>query len=203
MVREACVKFRFCGGLEPPDWVLAELPLLSGEQSKVTPENVIAMCEAIGSDITKQDVNEAQDLFTKAADAKATVALLRFILTHAAKFNIESVDLVKELEQLGMHYLVAEAIAKSYEDLRKCIRDQQRLQRFQFPGIQQVEWKVEDSSKVTLNLTLDQSVIECNLATKSPSHELCFDMSKNKFLALYEELSQAQLMLQKLSSHQD
>ncbi|CEG36839.1 uncharacterized protein PHALS_04094 [Plasmopara halstedii] len=35
MVREACVKFRFCGGLEPPDWVLAELPLLSGEQSKV------------------------------------------------------------------------------------------------------------------------------------------------------------------------
>ncbi|KAG6972516.1 hypothetical protein JG688_00003943 [Phytophthora aleatoria] len=197
MVIVVMQKFRFCGGLEPPDWLLAELPLLSGEHSKVTTNDLVAMCEAIGVDIAVQELDQAQKLFKNAADAKAAVAVLRFVLMHAAKYDIERTDLVEELQQLGMQQVAAEAIAQSYEDLRARIQDQQRTQRFQFPGVESVEWKVEAPSKVILNLKLDQPVMECNVATTAApeSRELHLNMSKNKLLALYEELSQAQSLL--------
>uniref|UniRef100_M4BX17 COMM domain-containing protein n=1 Tax=Hyaloperonospora arabidopsidis (strain Emoy2) TaxID=559515 RepID=M4BX17_HYAAE len=139
------------------------------------------MCHALAANITVQ----------------AAVAVLRFILTHAAKYDVEPTDLVKELLQLGMHLAAAEAIALSYEHLRPRIQDQLRAQRFRFPGIEKVKWNVEADSRVSMHLMLDRPVMECNVATTpaAASSELNFDMSKAKFLALYEELRQAQSML--------
>ncbi|KAG6604587.1 uncharacterized protein IUM83_14060 [Phytophthora cinnamomi] len=191
------MKFRFCGGLEPPDWLLGEVPLLSGEQSKVTPDDLAAMCEAIGADIGVQELDRAQILFQDTADAKAAVAALRFILTHAAKYDADRSDLVEELQQLGMQQAAVEAIAQSYEDQRATIQGQQRARRFQFPHVEQVEWEVE-AATVKLKLKLDQPAMDCGVAvpaTATAEHELSFDMDKSKFLALYEELSQAQSLL--------
>ena len=63
-----------------------------------------------------------------------------------------------------------------------------------------MKWKVEAESKVSMDLVLDQSIVECDVATPSAtttaaSAELSFDMSETKFLALYEELREAQSML--------
>ncbi|CAI5740105.1 unnamed protein product [Peronospora farinosa] len=190
----AC-KFRFCGGLEPPDWLLAEVPLLSGTE-KVTPSDLVMMCQAIGVDITVQELDHAHLLFEEVQDRKAVLAALRFILMQAAKYDTEGRDLVEELQQLGMHEAAAEAIAQSYEELRLRIQDQQRAQCFWFPNVEKVEWKVETASKVMLNLKLDQPVLECDMMTRIPTTaELRFDMSKSKFLALYEELNQAQSLV--------
>ncbi|KAI9998519.1 hypothetical protein PInf_002910 [Phytophthora infestans] len=174
-------KFRFCGGLEPPDWLLAELLLLSGEHSKVVRHCGSKSLAVLPSYL--QELDQTQKLFEDAADAK---------------YDVNRIDLVEELQQLGMQQETAETIAQSYEDLRVHIQDQQRARRFQFPGVEKIEWKVEkDPSKVILNLKLDQPVVECNVATTAApeSCELRLDMSKNKFLALYEELSQAQSLL--------
>ncbi|RLN64114.1 hypothetical protein BBP00_00003647 [Phytophthora kernoviae] len=190
-------KYRFCGGLEPPDWVLAEVPLLSGKETKVKPSDLVVMCEAIGADITAQELDEAQTLFQEVSEAKAAVAVLRFILMHAAKYDAERADLVEELQQLGMQQEAAEAIGQSYEDLRVRIQAQQRSQRFQFPGVEKLEWEVE-TSKVKLKLKLDQPVMECGAVstTTAASHELNVEMSRDKFLAMYEEITQAQMLLQ-------
>ncbi|KAG7400374.1 COMM domain-containing protein 4 [Phytophthora boehmeriae] len=192
------MKFRFCGGLEPPDWVLAEMPLLSGKEIKVRPIDLVAMCDAVGADVTAQELDEAQALFQDASEAKAAVAVLRFILTHAAKYDAERTDLVEELQQLGVEREAAEAIALSYESHRARIQTQQRAQRFQFPGVEKLEWEVENPSKVKLKLKLDQPAMECDAltVTTSSSHELNIEMSRDKFLALYEELTQAQMLLQ-------
>ncbi|OWZ10422.1 hypothetical protein PHMEG_00016730, partial [Phytophthora megakarya] len=64
----------------------------------------------------------------------------------------------------------------------------------QLPGVEKIEWKVEAPATVKLKLKLDQPVVDCNVAaTVNASRELSFDMNKSKFLALYEELTQAQL----------
>lgn len=71
----------------------------------------------------------------------------------------------------------------------------------QFPHVEQVEWKLEEapSTTVKLKLKLDQPVMDCGVAAASipgeAGHELSFDVDKSKFLALYEELSQAQSLL--------
>uniref|UniRef100_A0AAV1TR67 COMM domain-containing protein n=1 Tax=Peronospora matthiolae TaxID=2874970 RepID=A0AAV1TR67_9STRA len=190
------MKFRFCGGLEPPDWVLVEIPLLlSGESRKVLPSDLSAMCHALAVNITREELEQAQSLFEEKDERNAAVAVLRFILTHAAKYDVERTDLVKELLQLGMHLAAAEAIALSYEHHRPRIQDQLRAQRFRFPGIEKVKWNVEADSRVSMHLMLDRPVMECDVATTAASSELSFDMSKAKFLALYEELRQAQSML--------
>ncbi|KAE9047903.1 hypothetical protein PR003_g886 [Phytophthora rubi] len=195
------MKFRFCGGLEPPDWLLAEVPLLSGEQSKVTPDDLTAMCETIGADIGVQELDRAQTLFQDAADAKAAAAALRFILTHAAMYDADRADLVEELQQLGMQQAAADAIAQSYGDQRVHIQGQQRSRRFQFPHVEQVEWEVKEapSTTVKLKLKLDQPVMDCGMVAASTpdaiGRELSFDVDTNKFLALYEELSQVQSLL--------
>lgn len=193
-------KFRFCGGMEPPDWVLAEIPLLSGKDAAVKPSDVVGVCDAISADISLKEITQAQVLFECASDAKAVVAVLRFILTHAAKYDAKRADLVEELQQLGMHQDAAEAIAQSYEEHRGSIQSQQRAQRFQFPSIEKLEWKVGSSSKVKLDLKLDQPVLECGVISTSSASgdgdELHVEMSRDKFLALYEELAQTQRMLQ-------
>ncbi|RLN87745.1 hypothetical protein BBJ28_00005450 [Nothophytophthora sp. Chile5] len=104
-------KFRFCGGLEPPDWLLAELPLLTEKNS-----NAVRPCPLY-------QLSPGQSL-----RAKVT---LRFILIHAAKYNAERAELVEELQQLGMEQAAAEAVAQSYEDQRVHIQSQQRAQRFE------------------------------------------------------------------------
>ncbi|OWZ09736.1 hypothetical protein PHMEG_00017511, partial [Phytophthora megakarya] len=119
------MKFRFCGGLEPPDWLLVELPLLSGDTSKV-----VRLLKGLDCD-------------GKRPRNYAAVAALRFILTHASKYDTERGDLVEELQQLGMPQTAAEAVAQSYEDQRTHIQSQQRVQRFQLPGVEKIEWKVE------------------------------------------------------------
>ncbi|KAG1692353.1 hypothetical protein DVH05_025523 [Phytophthora capsici] len=189
------MKFRFCGGLEPPDWLLAELPLISGEHSKLSSSDLIAVCEAIGENIAVQELDQTLKIFQEDEEAKAAVSVLRFILTHAAKYDTERTDLVEELLQLGMEQAAVDAIAQSYENLRVRIQDQQRAQRFQFPGVEEVQWKVEPPSKVILNLKLDQPAVECNVASTASSRKLHLNMSTDKFLALYEELNQAQSLL--------
>ncbi|TDH72982.1 hypothetical protein CCR75_002077 [Bremia lactucae] len=215
----AIMKYRFCGGLEPPDWIVAELPLLSGDHSKVvrkqflilqigvkhyklslyplqTLKDLTTICGAIGEDIALQELDFAYKLIGEAAIAKvdhitilqAVVAVLRFILTHAAKYNVDYAELVEELQQLGMRHEVADTIVQSYEDLRANIQDQQRLNRFKFPGIEKVEWRVKNSHAINLNLRLDQPIMDCNVATMSECCDLTFEMTSNKFLALYEEL---------------
>jgi hypothetical protein len=62
---------------------------------------------------------------------QAAVAVLRFILMHAAKYDVARTDLVEELQQLGVQQGAAETIAQSYEELRLGIQDEQRAQRFQ------------------------------------------------------------------------
>jgi hypothetical protein len=64
--------------------------------------------------------------------------------------------------------------------------------------VETLEWKVAAPSKVHLNLKLDQPVTECTSSSATASRELHFGVSKTKFLALYEELSQAQLTLRSL-----
>ncbi|KAI9920641.1 hypothetical protein PsorP6_000983 [Peronosclerospora sorghi] len=148
-----------------------------------TSRELDTMCQSLGADI----------------NLEAAIAALHFILTHAAKYDIERADLVEELQQLGFDEPTTQAIAQNYETQRVRIQEQQRAHRFRFPGIKNVDYKVEASSKITWDLKLDQPAVECDVMTTpvraAPSPALSFDMTKLKFLALYEELSQAQSIL--------
>ncbi|XP_075711294.1 COMM domain-containing protein 4 isoform X3 [Rhinoderma darwinii] len=98
------MRFRFCGDLDCPDWVLAEISTLA----KISSVKLKLIC----AQVLKEQLGEAVDyekILKLTADArfesgdiKATVAVLCFILSSAAKHNVSGDNLSSELQQLGL-----------------------------------------------------------------------------------------------------
>ncbi|GAB9475907.1 hypothetical protein Gpo141_00012983 [Globisporangium polare] len=204
-------KFRFCGGLEPPDWLLAELPLLT---TLARGYDITVLCEEIADDITLQNFERVTELFANQKDGNAVAAVLRFVLQHAAKYNVSSADFALELQQLGLESSVVETISQVYETKRIQIRTQLEGERFKFPHIEKVEWRIINreasnaDKAIELSLELSEPALECAAlpVSKIPKAELnltdpsslLLNMDQDKFFALYEDLIQVQALLQSI-----
>ncbi|TMW65967.1 hypothetical protein Poli38472_003732 [Pythium oligandrum] len=197
--------FRFCGGLEPPDWILAEIGLIN----RLSIEQVTSVTTAISANIAHSDhvaqTEEVTAVYSEQDQARALVKVLQFLIGQAAKYDVNARELVVELLQLGVAKETSDAIAQVYERERLQVRQQLQRQSFKFPHVTKLKFAIppkrEDGSEhVELVLQLNTSLQECATSTatasKLPSDSLSISMTHDKFLALYEELSQAQAILQ-------
>uniref|UniRef100_A0A8C9F5M3 COMM domain containing 4 n=1 Tax=Pavo cristatus TaxID=9049 RepID=A0A8C9F5M3_PAVCR len=97
-------RFRFCGDLDCPDWVLAEISVLariSSVKLKLICAQVLR--ELLGEAIDYEKILKlTSDAKLESGDVKATIAVLDFILSNAAKHNVDGESLSSELQQLGL-----------------------------------------------------------------------------------------------------
>uniref|UniRef100_A0A8C9I7S6 COMM domain-containing protein n=1 Tax=Piliocolobus tephrosceles TaxID=591936 RepID=A0A8C9I7S6_9PRIM len=84
--------FQFCGDLDCPDWVLAEISTLAKMYEKIL------------------------KLTADSGNVKATVAVLSFILSSAAKHSVDGESLASELQQLGLPQEHAAGLCRCYEE---------------------------------------------------------------------------------------
>ena len=87
------MKFRFCGGRDCPDWLLAEISTISrltSIKAKLVCMKVVQALIAVQKEDQVPDPDKLASLTADAklslADIQATVAALNFILTSAAKY---------------------------------------------------------------------------------------------------------------------
>lgn len=197
------MRFRFCGGLEPPDWLLAEVSLLS----RLSPSATAGLCTTISDDIAAapdRAVEQATELFPASDDdqaaARAAVAALRFVLGSAAKYDTDGSDLLLELQQLGLDKALAETAAQSYEASRAHIREQQREQSFAFAHPEKIVCAVRrppETQEPEVELRMRLSEPATMLAGSPPSTDIeVFVVGADKFLALEEDLRHALSTLQ-------
>lgn len=201
------MRFRFCGGLEPPDWLLAEVPLLA----RVPVDAAAGLCAGVSTDLSASDgaVDHAAALFPAAdgsdrsTEAVAVVTALRFVLTSAAKYDARPDDLRLELQQLGLDKPLAATVASAYASARVAIREQQRDQALTFARPEKMAWAVrrppeapETQVELRLQLSEPATVISGPLATSSASDMEAFVVSENKFLVLEEDLRRALATMQ-------
>jgi predicted ATP-grasp superfamily ATP-dependent carboligase len=98
------MKFRFCGDLDCPDWVLAEISILA----RITSVKMKLLCNQIIQDLLQGSMDYAKvfkltaDAKYEISDVKAAIAALTFIFSSAAKYNVDSESLSSELQQLGL-----------------------------------------------------------------------------------------------------
>ncbi|XP_035229753.1 COMM domain-containing protein 4-like [Stegodyphus dumicola] len=98
------MKFRFCGELDCPDWVLAEIATLS----RISSIKMKLLCTQVvngilGTPIDFDKVNKlTADAKYEKGDVKATIAALTFIFTSSSKHAIDEDSLLNELQQLGL-----------------------------------------------------------------------------------------------------
>ncbi|XP_040893457.1 COMM domain-containing protein 4 isoform X2 [Toxotes jaculatrix] len=98
------MRFRFCGDLDCPDWVLAEISTLA----KISSVKMKLLCAQVLKDLLGEGIDYDKvakltaDAKFESGDIKASVAVLSFIFSSAAKHDVDSESLSSELQQLGL-----------------------------------------------------------------------------------------------------
>ncbi|KAH9113762.1 hypothetical protein LEN26_009748 [Aphanomyces euteiches] len=192
------MKFRFCGDVEPPTWLLAEIPCIAQSVSQHGVDLTV-VTEAVILAITKAaSYNEVLDHLVVAVgdvDAQAILVSMKWILVHAAKYDIREADLLTEVQQLGLPSEMARTIASIYQthqqELRRHLRRADTLANAATPCKWQVSYNLASRSSPTLGAPS----VELTLGNGPP-----MEIDARTFRVLYHELQAARALMQQ-SSH--
>ena len=201
------MKFKFCGGLDVPEWLLTEFAVLS----KLSCVRVLLLTREIASDLTGGKINNQKLLklthgVVERSSVKAIVASLRYVLANAAKYDIASQELVPELSQLGLPSENCSAIAKPYEANRTRIAAKLRETSLRLPGISSVDWRADCilGSSFSSDLVAPAVQLRLNLSEGGGGGEFgttasnfCFELDDATFSLFRSEMRSALNLLER------
>ncbi len=161
---------------------------------------------------------------------QGSVAAVHFIVTSAAKHDLDESSLVQEIQQLGLPKENADAIGRHYRESKDTLRAQLAEESYRLSKLIDVEWRVDallasssasaggdtqtsagdDSDAVVhLRLCVDncpqlvgsaQSTTVVGGASTTRWQDIAFELTPEKLDVLVHELSQASLLLEKLQN---
>ncbi|XP_028814771.1 COMM domain-containing protein 4 [Denticeps clupeoides] len=198
------MRFRFCGDLDCPDWVLAEISTLA----KISSVKMKLLCAQVLRDLLGEgmDYDKVAKLTTDArfesGDIKACIAVLSFIFTSAAKHDVDSESLSSELQQLGLPKEHTTGLCKSYEDKHTALRDKLRESSLRLGRLESVSWRVDytlsSSELKEVNEASVQLRIQAQGLESGAAETTLVSMTADKFRVMLIELKQAQTMMNAL-----
>ncbi|XP_058702715.1 COMM domain-containing protein 4 isoform X2 [Poecile atricapillus] len=183
------MRFRFCGDLDCPDWVLAEISTLA----KISSVKLKLICAQVLRDLLGEAIEYdkilklTSDAKLESGDVKATIAVLGFILSSAAKHNVDK------------H---ASGLCRSYEEKQSPLQDRLRACSLRLSQLGSVRWRVDytlssselqEVNEPVVHLTFNVRDTERDKTTAVP-----VTLSANKFWVLLAELKQAQTLMNTL-----
>lgn len=197
------MRFRFCGDLDCPDWVLVEIITLS----KISSVKMKLYCQQIMNQLLGGtiDYTKVQKFTTDAKyddkDIKATIAAVDFIFSSAAKYSVDGDSLSNELQQLGLPKELATALCKVYSDKKEQLQHTLKVKSMRIAKLKSVDWRVDyvlgssfldKENGVEIKLKVTQ---ECDCKEEQVS----FTASEGKFQMLTSELRDVYKMMENLS----
>ena len=191
------MRFRFCGGLDAPDWLLTEIAIvakLSTKQITFFAEQVIK--QLLGKDLAYDKLDKLAQVvkFTR-SDVKAALAAVNYVLDHATRYNVERKILGTEMQQLGLHEDLTNAVLDVYFKKKDTILALYKQKEFKLETIEKIDWRVD----CVLGSSNIQGMAEPNIMLKikgsNSNDDVSFDMSSNMFRVLHAELKNAHTMI--------
>ncbi|XP_064878247.1 COMM domain-containing protein 4 isoform X1 [Oncorhynchus nerka] len=135
-------------------------------------------------------------------DIKASVAVLTFILSSAAKHDVDSESLSSELQQLGLPKEHTTGLCKSYEDKHIALQEKLRESSLRLGRLEVVSWRVDytlsSSELQEVNEPTVQLCLQTQGAETGHTETTIVSVSADKFRVLLTELKQAQAMMNAL-----
>ncbi|KAG8231595.1 hypothetical protein J437_LFUL012287 [Ladona fulva] len=168
------MRFRFCGDLDCPDWVLAEMSPLS----RLTSVKMKLLCQEVVKSLSGKPLDyEAVKKLTGDAkyddnDREGAVAAITFVIRGSIRHNLLAGEgrgegeeaLILELTQLGLPKELAYAIAKAAAAGASKLQKQFREESLRLNHLEGAEWNAKaedgkelgtvDSSENTLKLKI-------------------------------------------------
>ncbi|KAI1287262.1 COMM domain-containing protein 4 [Halotydeus destructor] len=188
------MRFRFCGDLDCPDWVLVQIQSLS----KLTSIKLkLLVLEIVKSILTNELKYEKISEITSAArfddgDVRAVSSAIEFIINTAAKYDVTGDTLSDELQQLGLPKEHASNISKVYSEKRNSLRQCLRENILRESKLEDVSWEVNHEI-VADNLKITSAVADLHFSTTTGVHSMV--ITRDKLSTMIAELKQARQMM--------
>ena len=199
------MKFRFCGDLDCPDWVLVEIITLS----KMSSVKMKLFCQQIMNQILggNIDYTKIEKLTSDAKytdkDIKATIAAVDFIFSSAGKYSVDDDSLSNELQQLGLPKELATSLCKVYSDKKELLQNALKAKSMRVSKLVSVDWRVDYILGSSFIDNMDDTRSEVHLritkSTDSQEQKIAFTASEEKFQTLTHELRDVYKMMESLS----
>ena len=136
------MKFKFCGNVDCPDWLITEITYLT----KITPVKLRILgnliCKYIMKEGDTQKINKIlEEMNLSSEEITIVISSLCFIIKSSAKFNVDDLMLSQELQQLGLPQDNADAISKVYKKNKEILRNYLKEDIFSFNKINDIHFK--------------------------------------------------------------
>ncbi|XP_022082426.1 COMM domain-containing protein 4-like isoform X2 [Acanthaster planci] len=200
------MRFRFCGGLDCPDWVLAEISILS----KITSVKMKLLCAQVIKDLLGDCIDYEKvykltaDAKYETGDVKASIAALNFILSSAAKYNVDGESLSNELQQLGLPKEHSAALCRSYQDKLEVLQQRFKEDSLRVSKLDNVEWRVDYILGSSELKDVNEPSVCLRLHIRNPDNgsvkPTSFNMSADKFRIFLSELRQTQKLMEGITT---
>ncbi|KAL9652072.1 hypothetical protein ABK040_000413 [Willaertia magna] len=202
------MRFQFCGGLDAPDWLLANVAILANISSVQLKFLAIAIMKELvhteGDDPFDYDkaIQRTEGACNDIKEVKSVIASLLFILSNAARFNVEEQQLSWELQQIGVPRDSCESLCRSYKANKDRLIQHFKTKTLRLPRIEELKWRVDlvlSSSKLK---SVNEPTVQLNLKiVHSEEHDTYinnerFEMSADKFRVLHKELKQIRNLME-------
>jgi len=198
------MKFKICGDLEVPDWLLNEIENLS----KMSAVKMILLGYEVSKKLRnmEMDVDKVKHLCRNVknqSDVKGIIAVLSFILRNASKFDVKPDSVSQELQQLGLPRTHSRGIARIVGKEKESLQQYLLNTSFRLSRLESLEWRIDFVIGTSLVEDINTPTVEMKLKLESSnnSHEIhTFGLNYEKFKVLLGELKRAKNLMDSLKA---
>ncbi|NWW52756.1 COMD4 protein, partial [Pedionomus torquatus] len=104
-------------------------------------------------------------------DVKATIAVLGFILSSAAKHNVDGESLLSELQQLGLPKEHAGGLCRSYEEKQSSLQHRLRACSLRLSQLGSVGWRVDYTLSSSKLWEVNEPLVHLNFHLRDGEHD--------------------------------
>lgn len=199
------MRFRFCGDLDCPDWVLAEISTLS----RISSIKMRLLCAQVIKNLLGENIDYAKvekltsDAKYELGDVKATIAALSFILSSAARYTVDGDSLSNELQQLGLPKEHSGSLCKLYGESLSKLQETFLEKTLKLDGISNLEWRVDYVLGSSELEKIREPEVQLKFNKTSGDNQegepVAFTVTSEKFRVLLAELKQAYTLMEGMS----
>jgi len=200
------MKFKFCGDLDAPDFLLKEIDTVS-KISVVRLKLILAQIVKglLGDSI---DFKKVDDLVSKSnltsGDVKGAIAGIDFIIKSGCKYNVDEETLAMELQQLGLPTEHCEAFGKVYSAAKENLQAKLKSETLKFTRLgddRPIEWRVDYVMASSANKEICAPVAQLKFNLLSPDggqNRVAVEVDQEQFRVLLAELREAKAIVDSL-----
>lgn len=189
------MRFKFCGEADAPDWVLAEINTISKISSVRVKLVIVQILNGIidGSLDYEKLTKVGSSSSLGSSDVEASIAGLHFILTNAAKNDVDDTTLAKELQQLGMPKEHSDSICRTYAKEKERLQKKLLSSSLKMASDQSPEWAVD---YILANQNQESSAVaHVALKTTETGQPITVALTEEKLKLLLHELKTARALM--------